>query len=96
MGKKISIYRNIFYGSYNNHVPRRDRKLLLKKKELRKLERITKDKGTTIVPTLLFIDEKGHAKLEIAVAKGKKEYDKRESIKENEDKRMMDRALKEN
>ena len=93
--KNINI-SEYFYGSYNNHVPRRDRKLLLKKKELRKLERITKDKGITIVPILLFIDEKGHAKLEIAVAKGKKEYDKRESIKENEDKRMMDRALKEN
>ena len=93
--KNINI-SEYFYGSYNNHVPRRDRKLLPKKKELRKLERITKDKGTTIVPILLFIDEKGHAKLEIAIAKGKKEYDKRESIKENEDKRMMDRALKEN
>ena len=93
--KNINI-SEYFYGSYNNHVPRRDRKLLLKKKELRKLERITKDKGTTIVPILLCIDEKGHAKLEIAIAKGKKEYDKRESIKENEDKRMMDRALKEN
>ena len=93
--KNINI-SEYFYGSYNNHVPRRDRKLLLKKKELRKLERITKDKGITIVPILLFIDEKGHAKLEIAIAKGKKEYDKRESIKENEDKRMMDRALKEN
>ena len=64
-----------FYGTYNNHVPRRDRKLLLTKRELEKIRRATKDTGFTIVPTKLFINEKGYAKLEIAVAKGKKEYD---------------------
>ncbi|HOI26656.1 MAG: SsrA-binding protein SmpB [Paludibacteraceae bacterium] len=83
-----------FYGTYNNHVPRRDRKLLLTKRELEKIRRATKDTGFTIVPTKLFINEKGYAKLEIAVAKGKKEYDKRESLKEKDDKRIMDRAMK--
>lgn len=83
-----------FYGSYNNHSVRRDRKLLLQKKELRKLERGTKETGFTIVPTRLFINEKGLAKLVIALAKGKKQYDKREAIKEKDDKRMMDRAFK--
>lgn len=83
-----------FYGTYNNHTPKRDRKLLLTKRELAKLRRLTKETGFTIVPTKLFINEKGYAKVEIAVAKGKKDYDKRESIKERDDKRMMDRAMK--
>jgi SsrA-binding protein len=83
-----------FFGSYNNHVPRRDRKLLLTKKELRKLTRLTKETGFTIVPTKLFINEKGLAKLDIAVAKGKKTYDKRESLREKDDKREMDRHFK--
>lgn len=83
-----------FYGTYNNHLPRRDRKLLLNKKELQKLHRQTKETGFTIVPTKLFINSKGLAKIEIAVAKGKKAYDKRESLKEKDDKRMMDRAMK--
>lgn len=83
-----------FYGSYNNHSTRRDRKLLLQKKELRKLERGTKETGFTIVPTRLYINEKGLAKLVIALAKGKKQYDKREAIKEKDDKRMMDRMFK--
>ena len=83
-----------FYGTYNNHLPRRDRKLLLNKKELQKLRRQTKETGFTIVPTKLFINSKGLAKIEIAVAKGKKAYDKRESLKEKDDKRMMDRAMK--
>ena len=82
-----------FYGSYNNHTPRRDRKLLLNKKELRKLKAETKDTGFTIVPVKLFINDKGLAKMEIAVAKGKKEYDKREAIKERDDKRMMARMF---
>ena len=82
------------YGSYNNHFPRRDRKLLLTKKELRKLRTAAKDNGFTIVPTKLFINGKGLAKMEIALAKGKKEYDKRESIKEKDDKRMMARFFK--
>lgn len=80
-----------FYGSYNNHVARRDRKLLLDRKELRKLKQAVKNPGFTIVPTRLFINEKGLAKLVIALARGKHEYDKRESIKERDDKREMDR-----
>lgn len=83
-----------FYGTYNNHLPKRDRKLLLTKRELMKLRRQTKETGFTIVPTKLFFNEKGLAKLEIAVAKGKKEYDKRDSLKEKDDKRQMDRAMK--
>jgi len=75
-------------------VPRRDRKLLLNKKELRKLTRLTKETGFTIVPTKMFINEKGLAKLDIAVAKGKKTYDKRESLREKDDKREMDRHFK--
>ena len=82
------------FGSYNNHVPRRDRKLLLNKKELRKLTRLTKETGFTIVPTKMFINEKGLAKLDIAVAKGKKTYDKRESLREKDDKRELDRHFK--
>jgi SsrA-binding protein len=87
----ISTY---FFGTYNNHDIRRDRKLLLNKRELNKLSRGTKETGNTIVPTKLFINEKGLAKLEIGVAKGKKNYDKRQSLKEKEDKRSMDRAFK--
>ena len=88
----ISTY---FFGTYNNHDVRRDRKLLLNKRELTKLLRGTKETGLTIVPTKLFITEKGLAKLEIGMAKGKKNYDKRQSLKEKEDKRSIDRALKE-
>ena len=88
-GMNINEY---FYGSYNNHLPNRDRKLLLTKKELRKLARGLSDPGTTIVPTSLFINERGLAKVTIALAKGKKEYDKRQSLKEKDDKRQMDRA----
>ncbi len=80
-----------FYGSYNNHVARRDRKLLLERRELRKLQQAVKNPGFTIVPMRLFINEKGLAKLVIALARGKHEYDKRESIKERDDKREMDR-----
>ena len=83
-----------FYGSYNNHSARRDRKLLLTKKELRKLERTSAEPGFTIVPTRLYINEKGLAKVVIALAKGKKQYDKRQTLKEKEDKRMMDRMFK--
>ena len=83
-----------FYGNLNNHEARRERKLLLTKKELRKLERLTKETGFTIIPTRLFINEKGLAKIVIHTAKGKKEYDKRESIKEREDNREMDRMFK--
>ena len=80
-----------FYGSYNNHSARRDRKLLLQRKELNKLKSAVKNPGFTIVPTRLFINEKGLAKLVIGLARGKHEYDKRESLKERDDKREMDR-----
>lgn len=80
-----------FYGSYNNHTARRDRKLLLERKELRKLRQAVKNPGFTIVPLRLFIDERGLAKLVIALARGKHEYDKRESIKERDDKREINR-----
>lgn len=83
-----------FYGTYNNHSARRDRKLLLNKNELRKISRLTKETGFTIIPIRLFINEKGVAKLAVAVAKGKKQYDKRQSLREKEDKRSMDRMFK--
>jgi SsrA-binding protein len=83
-----------FYGSYNNHNARRERKLLLTKKELRSLQQEEKNPGFTIVPVRLFINEKGLAKVVIALARGKKEYDKRQSIKEKEDRREMDRMFK--
>ncbi len=81
-------------GGYANHEPRRNRKLLLLKHEIEKIEKKLKDKGVTIVPTLLFIAESGYAKLNIAVAKGKKIYDKRESIKDKDIKRDLDRRMK--
>jgi SsrA-binding protein len=83
-----------FYGSYNNHSSRRDRKLLLTRKELSKLEKAQENPGFTIVPLKLFISDKGYAKLLIGVGRGKKIYDKRQSIKEREDKRQMDRMFK--
>lgn len=83
-----------FYGSYNNHAVRRDRKLLLNKKELKKIQRMVKETGYTIVPTRLFINDRGLAKINIAVARGKKQYDKRQSLKEKDDKRMLDRVMK--
>ncbi|MBR5936530.1 MAG: SsrA-binding protein SmpB [Bacteroidaceae bacterium] len=82
-----------FYGSYNNHSAKRDRKLLLTSKELHKLENDSKAPGFTIVPTRLFIGDNGLAKLVIALARGKHEYDKRQSIKDNEDKREIARAF---
>ena len=114
---QISAYR---LGYYYNHDVKRERKLLLNKRELRKLEKATKETGYTIVPTKLFTNEKGlaklekatketgytivptklftnekgFAKLEIALARGKKAYDKRETLKEKEDRRTMDRFLK--
>lgn len=91
--KNIQI-AEYFFGNYNNHEPKRDRKLLLTKLELRKLERLTKETGFTIVPTKLFINEKGLAKLDVAVAKGKKTYDKRQTLKAREDQREMDRQFK--
>ena len=83
-----------FYGSFSNHEARRDRKLLLTKRELRRLEEDSKQPGFTIVPTLVFIDDNGRAKVDIALCKGKKEYDKRQTLKEKEDRREMDRAIK--
>ena len=82
-----------FYGTYNNHQARRDRKLLLTKKELQKIQRLSKESGFSVIPTKIYISDKGLAKIIVAVAKGKKVYDKRESIKEREDKRQMDRAF---
>ena len=83
-----------FYGSFSNHEARRDRKLLLNKREIYKLEDATKQPGYTIVPTLVFIDDHGRAKVNIALCRGKKEYDKRQTLKEKEDRREMDRAMK--
>lgn len=83
-----------FYGSYNNHTQRRDRKLLLNKKEIREIGKASKDVGFSIVPLRVFINDRGLAKVVIALAKGKKEYDKRQSIKEREDKREIDRMFK--
>ena len=83
-----------FYGTYNNHQARRDRKLLLTKKELQKIQRLSKESGFSVIPTKIYISDKGLAKIIVAVAKGKKVYDKRESIKKREDKRQMDRAFK--
>lgn len=80
------------YGTYNNHEPKRDRKLLLNKRELKKLHTKVKEKGLTIVPVSLFVNERGLAKLEISLAKGKHTYDKRESLKQQDSKREMDRS----
>lgn len=90
-GMHISEY---FYGSYNNHQVRRDRKLLLNKKEIQKIKKESDLPGYTIVPIKIFINEKGYAKLVIGIGKGKKQYDKRQSIREREDKRNIDRLMK--
>ena len=82
-----------FYGTYNNHTERRDRKLLLNRKEIRQLEKNGKESGFTIVPLRLFISSPGYAKLVIGIGRGKKEYDKRQSIKERDDKRDMARMF---
>lgn len=82
------------YGSYNNHTTHRDRKLLLNRKEIRNIAKNNLQPGFSIVPLRLFINECGLAKLVIAVARGKKQYDKRQSIKEREDKRAIDRMFK--
>jgi len=83
-----------FYGTYNNHATHRDRKLLLTRKELRGLANDSKESGLTIVPTRLFINDNGLAKMEIALCRGKKQFDKRESIKDKDSKRELDRARK--
>ncbi|MFD2540704.1 SsrA-binding protein SmpB [Lacinutrix gracilariae] len=82
------------YGNYYNHRPKAERKLLLNKRELKKLAKDVNTKGLTIVPLRLFINEKGLAKLVIALAKGKKLYDKRETIKDRDNKRNLDRIKK--
>jgi len=92
-GMHVSEY---WWGTYNNHEPKRDRKLLLHKKELIKLSRKSQEKGLTIIAIRLFVTEKGLAKLEIALAKGKQDFDKREDIKKRDHKREMDRAMKDN
>jgi SsrA-binding protein len=81
-------------GTCNNHIAKRDRKLLLTRKELDKMQKKAKEGGITIVPLKLFINDRGLAKLEIALAKGKKTYDKRETLKLKDDVREMDRARK--
>jgi SsrA-binding protein len=88
---RISAYDQ---GSYNNHEPYRDRKLLLNRKELNKLEKQTREKGLTIIALRVFINENGYAKLEISLARGKKKYDKREAIKQKDLKRDMERLGK--
>lgn len=90
-GMNISEY---FYGSYNNHAARRDRKLLLSKKEIAKIDKAISDPGFTLIPLRIFISDRGYAKLVIGVARGKKQYDKRQAIKEREDKRILDRMMK--
>lgn len=90
-GMNISEYK---LGTYYNHEEKRERKLLLTRRELAKLERKVKETGLTIVPVRVFLNEKGYAKLRIALARGKKEYDKRESLKLKDARKDMDRAMK--
>ena len=90
-GMNISPYEQ---GNRYNVEPLRPRKLLLHKQEIRKLIGYTTIKGLTLVPLKMYINEEGRAKVEIAVARGKKEYDKRETLKEKEDRRDMQRAFK--
>jgi SsrA-binding protein len=82
------------FGSYNNHDPKQDRKLLLNRKELNKLRKKSQEKGFTIIATRMFINDRGLAKLEIALAKGKREFDKRHDIRERDTKREMERIRK--
>jgi SsrA-binding protein len=90
-GMNISEYD---WGTCNNHIPKRDRKLLLNRKELNKLSRALQDKGLTIVGLRLFLNERGLAKVAIGLARGRKSYDKREYLKANDAKREMDKAMK--
>ena len=87
----IAEYR---FGSYANHEVRRDRKLLLQRREINKLEKATKDNGKTIIPLSLFINERGLAKMEIALCQGKHTYDKRQSLREADDKRQIAQVKK--
>ncbi len=90
-GMHISEYK---FGSYYNHEEKRERKLLLNRKELDKLDRKTKESGLTIVPLKIFLNPKGFAKMDIAICRGKKHYDKRESLKQKDHKREIDRMMK--
>lgn len=90
-GMHISPYEP---ASFNNESPIKDRKLLLNRKEIEKLEKAMKNKGLTIVPLKVFIADSGYAKVNIALAKGKKLHDKRHDLKDKQDKRAMDRAMK--
>ncbi|MBO5882543.1 MAG: SsrA-binding protein SmpB [Alistipes sp.] len=82
------------WGTCNNHVPKRDRKLLLNRKELNKLQRSLQDRGLTVVGLRLFLNDRGLAKVAIGLARGRKSFDKREYLKENDAKREMDKAMK--
>ncbi len=90
-GMHIAEY---WWGNLNNHDPLQDRKLLLNSRELRKIERKIKESGLTIIVTKVFINDRGLAKAEIAIAKGKKEYDKRQTLKQKDATREMDRMRK--
>ena len=84
------------WGTCNNHVPKRDRKLLLNRKELNKLQRSLQDRGLTVVGLRIFLNDRGLAKVAIGLARGRKSYDKREYLKENDAKREIDKAMKNN
>lgn len=82
-----------FYGTYNNHTERHDRKLLLTKREISRLAKANSEPGTTIIPLRLFISSRGYAKVVIGIGRGKKQYDKRQAIKERDDRRTLARAM---
>lgn len=90
-GMNVAEYH---WGTCNNHVPRRDRKLLLSRRELGRLQRALQDKGLTVVGLRLFLNERGLAKVVVGLARGRKSYDKREYLKENDARREMDKAMK--
>lgn len=90
-GMQVADYA---WGSYNKHEPGRDRRLLLNRKELNKLQRKVKESGLTIVALRIFLADSGYAKLDIGLARGKKEYDKRETIRRKDTQRDMDRDIK--
>lgn len=85
-----------FYGTYNTHTERRDRKLLLNRKELVKLQRSLQDRGLTVVGLRMFLNDRGLVKIVVGLARGRKAYDKREYLKENDARREMDKAMKSN
>lgn len=89
----ISAYE---HGGYNNHEPRRERKLLLHAHQLRKILSKLREKGTAVIPVRMYLNDRGFAKLEIGLARGKKQYDKRESLKQAEAKRELGRVMKRN